>query len=562
MLSFVSTYPNFGHLAQCSKAQAIRRILPTNAIRCYNAVNASDIALKSKFAAIRKRAVYRSGAPPSINLIKDFGIDTNNTPAFIREVGCTRRVFLLEPYMTTAELEGFAYRIKVLTKNDSINSVLIATDNTDDKKTGALPSSLIDRDYSFLRDDTIPEPLGPAPGKSFHVAGGYDPLQVYRDGKHKDNEFVSNLLRQVRNLASAVMGDSQKTKIPTIFVPHGMVTDAGCAFLMASYVLTTRQSCMRILNPSRGLSFDPVGFSYTLPRLGTEFDQAAAQFPGSCGIILGLMGYEANCDDMMETGLGTNAMETPSALGLLEQTLSQLKPWRQQALIKEPIRLYGEPTPIIDHNAQFRNVQVADTIHCMTAYRADGSEIWSNNPSSSANDFRELYDPSIDVADPIPFFASRTSELVDYGATFHDIFSRNLELPKLYDALKDIANRPTASNAPNRVQREVKEIAADFVQRLDRQSPLAVSVAFRLLRLGANDKESLRTCSARELNAQINMYASDDFQTWAEHALKHGPNTPFAGKWKHEHLSQVTHDEVTEIIESDRMSMNQNVSTK
>jgi hypothetical protein len=144
---------------------------------------------------------------------------------------------------------------------------------------------------------------------------------------------------------------------------------------------------------------------------------------------------------------------------------------------------------------------------------------------------------------------------VDYAATFHEIFSSNLELPKLYEALKDVANRPTTPKDPNRVQREVKEIATDFVQRLDRQSPLAVSVAFRLLRLGAGEKESLRSCSGREVNAQINMFASDDFQTWAEHALKHGPNTPFAGKWKHEHLSQVTHDEVTEIIEADRMIM-------
>jgi enoyl-CoA hydratase/carnithine racemase len=524
--------------------------------------NASDNGIKAKYAALRKRAVYRSGAPPSVGLIKDVGIDTSNTPAFIREVGCTRRVFLLEPYMTTAELEGFAYRIKVLTKNDSINSLLIATDNTDDKETGALPSSLIDRDYSYLRDDNLDDELEPAPGKTYHVAGGYDPLQVFRDGKQKDYEFVSNLLRQVRTLASAIMGDSQKTKIPTIFVPHGMVTDGGCAYLFASYVLTTRQSCMRILNPSRGLSFDPIGFSYTLPRLGAEFDQAAARFPGSCGLILGLMGYEANSDDMIETGLATNAMETPTGLGILEHTLSQLKPWCQQGLIKNPIKFYGEPTPTIDHNAQFRNVAVSDTIHCLTSYRADGKEIWSNNPRSPANNFRDLYDPSLDVADPIPFFAPRTSDLVDYAATFHEIFSKNLELPKLYEALKDIANRPTAPNSPNRVQREVKEIAVDFVKRLDRQSPLAVSVVYRLLRLGAGQNETIRSCAGRELNAQINMFASDDFQTWAEHAMKHGSETPYTGKWKHENLSQVTHDEVTEVIESDRMSTNQSLATK
>jgi enoyl-CoA hydratase/carnithine racemase len=532
-----------------------RRLIPVRQRPCVHlSTNASDIAMQKKHAAIRKRAIYRSGAPPSISLIKDFGTDTQNAPAFIREVGCTRRVFLLKPYMTTAELEGFAYRIKVLTKNDAINSVLIATDNTDDVESGALPSVFVDRNHEYSREDTMEEMFPPEPGKTYHVTGGYNPLQVYLDGKHNDFEFVSSLLRQVSTLASAVMGDNQKTKIPTIFAPHGMVTDAGCAFLFASYVLTTRESCVRLLNPSRGLSFDPIGLSYTLPRLGSEFNQQAAQFPGSCGIILGLMGYEADSDDMMETGLATNAMITPNYLGILENNLSQLKPWRQQGLIKNPIKYYGEAPPTADHNAQFRNVTVADAIHCLTTYRADGAEIWTNSSKSPANDFSDIHDPSIDVADPTPLFIDRTSDLVDYAATFHETFSRNLELPELYEALKGISNRPTTPGDPSYVEPEVKAIAADFVERLDRQSPLAVSVVHRLLRLGAARGETLRSCARRELKAQINMFASEDFTTWAKHARKHGEMTPYTGKWKHGHLSQVTHDEVTEILESDLLA--------
>jgi enoyl-CoA hydratase/carnithine racemase len=515
--------------------------------------NATDRGIKAQYAGVRKRAIYRCGAPPSISLIKDVGTNTENASAFIREVGCTRRVFLLSPYMNTAELEGFAYRIKILTKNEGINSVLIASDTTDDVETGALPSILVDRNYSYLREDSMEEMFEPEPGKTYHVTSGYDPLQVYRNGKHTDYDYVSGLLRQVRSLASAIMGDSEKTKIPTIFAPHGMVTDAGCAFLMASYVLTTRQSCMRLLNPSRGLSFDPIGLSYTLPRLGTEFNQQAAMYPGSCGLILGLMGYEADCDDMMEAGLATNAMETPASLGILENTLSQLKPWGQQGLIKNPIRLYDEPVPTADHNAQFRNVAVADTIHCLTSYRADGEEIWSNDPASNADDFSVDDDPSLDVVNPMPLFMDRSSDLVNYAATFHEIFSSNSELPKVYEALKDIANRPTTPNAPDSVEPDVQEVAADFVSRLDRQSPLAVSVAYRLLRLGAVRGETLRSCAGRELKAQINLFASEDFKRWADHAVKHGDTAPYTGKWKHEHLSQVTHDEVTEMIESDRL---------
>lgn len=533
----------------------IRRCIPALKHLALNlSTNASDIAIQKKHAAIRKRAIYRSGAPPSISLVKDFGTDTQNAPAFIREVGCTRRVFLLKPYMTTAELEGFAYRIKVLTKNDAINSVLIATDNTDDVESGALPSLLIDRNYEYQREDTMEEMFPPEPGMTFHVTGGYNPLQVYLDGKHNDLEFVSSLLRQVSTLASAVMGDNQKTKIPTIFAPHGMVTDAGCAFLFASYVLTTRESSVRLLNPSRGLSFDPIGLSYTLPRLGSEFNQQAAQYPGSCGLILGLMGYEADSDDMMETGLATNAMVTPEYLGILENTLSQLKPWRQQGLIKNPIKYYGEAPPTTDHNAQFRNVAVADAIHCLTTYRADGAEIWTNSSKSAANQFSDIHDPSIDVADPTPLFIDRTSDLVDFAAIFHETFTGNLELPALYEALMDISNRPTTPGDPSYVHPEMKATAADFVARLDRQSPLAVSVVHRLLRLGAARGETLRSCARRELQAQVNMFASDDFTTWAQFAMKHGDMTPYTGKWKHAHLSQVSRDEVTEIIESDRLA--------
>lgn len=67
---------------------------------------------------------------------------------------------------------------------------------------------------------------------------------------HHEKELGSDLTA----LASAVMGDSNKTKVPTICIPHGIITNGGFCFLLSSYVMTTRESCFRILNPSRGLS--------------------------------------------------------------------------------------------------------------------------------------------------------------------------------------------------------------------------------------------------------------------------------------------------------------------
>jgi enoyl-CoA hydratase/carnithine racemase len=498
-------------------------------------------ALRSKSstaAAFRKRAIYKSGAPTSIALIKDEGFDTANTPAFIRQVGCTRRVFLLQPYMSSAELEGLAYRIKTLTKNDGINSVLIATDNTDDIANGAMPSILVDRDHPYIRDESVDEGFAPAPGQTFHVAGGYDPLELYKQGKHKDAEYVAILLQNLAALASAVMGDSHRTKVPTICIPHGIITDGGFAFLLASYVMTTRESCFRILNPSKGLSLDPVGLSYFLPRLGMEFRQPAAQYSG-CGMIVGLMGFEADHSDMLETGLATNYMETPVALGLLEHTLSEIPPWSQQGLLKNPVRYHSDPVPSIDHNGAFRNVAVADAIHCCSSGRADGSDMWTYTEPT-------FEDPSLET-DPVPWHEYRVSDLVNYAATFDGIFKNNSELTGILESLREVAGRHT--NDPE--EQEGIDVAADFVARLERQSPLAVSVVHRMLRMGASSHETLRSCLAREHRVQKNMFGREDFEHWAAHAVndKIG-GEPFTN-WKHKCIADVKHDEVTEIIEAE-----------
>jgi hypothetical protein len=82
LLAGTGVYPTAIRLSRCCKTQTCSQLRSKNVNHCYT-TNASDVALKSKFAAIRKRAVYRSGAPPSINLIKDFGIDTSNTPIVV-----------------------------------------------------------------------------------------------------------------------------------------------------------------------------------------------------------------------------------------------------------------------------------------------------------------------------------------------------------------------------------------------------------------------------------------------------------------------------------------------
>ena len=159
----------------------------------------------------------------------------------------------------------------------------------------------------------------------------------------------------MQNLALATRGDVSSTRIPIITLPHGLVNDGGYALCMGSYMLASPDTCFAILNPSRGLAFDPIGLSFILPRLGQEFEQPVVQYPGA-GMILALTGMHANAEDMMETGLATNYIESVSTLGTLERTLGNLLPWNQQAILKEPPRNHGAPRPKEDVNAAYRNV--------------------------------------------------------------------------------------------------------------------------------------------------------------------------------------------------------------
>jgi enoyl-CoA hydratase/carnithine racemase len=490
----------------------------------------------------QRKAIAMSGAPATIRSILDAGLvsDSKNTTAgaFIRQVGCTRRVFLFRPHLTAAEMEGLAYRIRTLTKNDSINSVLIATDDRDDRD--ALPSSLVDLNYPYLRQEAIDMGFPPAPGFTWHVASGYDPVDFWKTGGTKNKESIDNLLSSLGQLALATRGDAIKTKIPVITMPHGAVQDGGFALCMGSYVMATKESTFRIMNPGRGLSLDPIGLSYLLPRLGKEFRQPAGDFKG-CGIILGCMGYEADASDMVETGLATNFVDTPVALGLLEQTLSEVPPWNQQAITKLPMRFHGDPEPQKDHNAEFRNVAVADAVHSFSSYRADGADLWVHNEEEAFIG----EDPSLDT-DHMPWHEDRVSDLVNYAATFDRIFTKETTLVGVLERFREISAKETKDPE----EQEGIDVAADFVERLERQSPLAVCATHRLLGLGALEKETLKSCMEREKGVQAKLLTMPDFQNWASYASKHvGDNAlpPFDG-WKHKSIADVPNDQILELV--------------
>jgi enoyl-CoA hydratase/carnithine racemase len=495
--------------------------------------------------------VERFGAPPSIGAVLDDAEllsprsrrkkskkHRNGAGAAIREVGSTRRVFLSNPYLTPNELGGLAYRIKVLTKNTSLSSILIAAtddriqDDNSDVESLFVPSILLDRDENFMKDEYVDPGFSPSPGQTYLVSGGYDPTSVNRTNSARVEELLTN----VSELAVSVRGSAEHTMIPTIFMSHGMVLNAGYAFLHSSYVLATRETSFQITTPRMGLSFDPVGLSFALPRLGREFSQPSKKYP--VGMLLAMTGYQASAEDCMETGLCTHYIETPLVLGDLENTLAQLPPYQQQTIVKSPIRFQGQSVVAwsgssVDPNRSFRNVSVADTIQCYSDYCASGAEMWVNEDV-------ELEDPSLEV-DDIVWHEDRASDLVDYAATFADILHEPT-VAGIYDRLQQAAAKTDVASHDERL---TTEVAQEFCRRMQAASPLALSVTHRLLQLGSRQSESWKSCMDREHRVQAKLMIGEDFGNWQ---ATHG--TGKETKWKHSSLHDVTPDEVTELIEA------------
>lgn len=472
--------------------------------------------------------------PSSVFSIPTKGPDVGDAGAAIRGIGCSRRVFLLKPHLTSEEIDGLAYRIKMLSKNTGLNSVFIATSNDDDVANGAMPASILE----FEKEPSIID-MGDSHSQNemYHVSGGYDPITVYESGTHDDPATLQELLSGVSDLALAIYGGSPDSRIPVVTVPHGLLNDSGYAFCMGSYVVATPDTSFRILNPSRGLSFDPIGLSYSLPRLGWEFHQPSAEYSG-CGMILALTGMEADASDMMETGLATHYMDSVSTLGMLERSISELPPWDQQGLTKKPPRFYGQKESGEDTNARFRNNSVAHLLFSFSNYTITSGDMFTSRES----DFTRGEDPTTDL-DNIPWHQDRMSDLVNYAATFDPIFKEEKSVTGILERFREVASR----NTMDEEEQAATDAAKDIVSRMEQQSPLSLAIIHRLMEMGSQSGETLDGCMEREAKVQAKLFAMDDFKRWAEHTKSGGSSDTFQG-WKHKDVKDVSVDEVDELL--------------
>jgi len=474
-------------------------------------------------------------------------------------------------------LVGLGHYVKRMSRNRGISAVLIANNDDDDKANMAMPTTVIDTDRTDKLSPVDLGQFGPGYGRAWHVSGGYDPLELYERGSHADPGAVGAILDGARNLALSCRGapeldpatgrpvedGASASRVPVVAFPHGLLNDGGSAFLLSSYVLATRDTCFRLLNPSRGLSLDPTGLSFVLPRAGWEYDQISAEYSSSIAVIAALCNYELDAEDLLETGLATHMMREASRLGPLEFGLGELDPFDAQIVKRKKVHTMDEREEMRDrnldlpedlNNAPYKGRNVANLIGNMCEYDAAGTDIMSGNgdlrattavdaPGSGRMGLQR--DPSLYPEDE-DVVVKRSSRVVDLAATFDPILKMGRTVDVL-EGLREVASSHRSKSDPE--ERECGEVARELADGMESQSPLAVRVIHRLLQLGAGRSETLEGCMEREGRAQRNMFTQDDFKFWAEAASKGKVEEigEFKG-WKHRGVGDVTDDEVEEII--------------
>ncbi|GFH46684.1 hypothetical protein CTEN210_03158 [Chaetoceros tenuissimus] len=511
-------------------------------------VSASKLAASEALAANAPKSVLsipsvvRQGPIP----LSELAGATGKTPAaLIRQVGSNRRIFVLDSNMNKDEMDGLAYRIQRLSQNTSISSILLVNNLEQDCDIDAtLPSSALEMEHATDGDQSnvLSEFLGLQEGKEWIVSNGYDARELASLDANEKSHVMTAMMRLAQAIKGAkpsVFESSQEyvSKIPFVSVPHGLTSDGGYAFNMGSYVLATSQSKFRIMNPMRGLSLDPIGLSYILPRLGWEFRQPSANYP--VGSILALCGYEANASDMLETGLATHFLESVGKIGALERALAELPPYRQQKLLKDPKKKYGQEDNrrMGDINAKFRNAALANIMFNFTDYDAMGQDMTNFRHQ---REFLLDEDPSLVLeADKANFFGDRESMLLNIAATFqHEFETQSLE------GIMDQMRKHASAEANNEEETEFVNTAKAILAGMEAQSPLALSATHRLLKLGKTADESLESCMQREKNVQLKLFEKDDFQNWAKSGLQAGEFKD----WTHKSVKEVSKDEVEELF--------------
>jgi enoyl-CoA hydratase/carnithine racemase len=405
---------------------------------------------------------------------------------------CSRRVLIRSPYLTADEMHGLAYRLSVLGTNGAINSILIARDSYGNGMVSSL-NDIRNKDRFFFEG---------------YEVNPYKIDDCYLGSAPFDGSSLEDKLLGLAALAKAV---NSPEKAPIINYLNGIVADGGYALCMCRYVVSTLNARFQIRNPSRGLSFDPIGFSFILNRLGKDYNQSSAQLPAA-GKILALTSYLADGYDMVATGLATHFGDWLD-LPYLERALGQIPPYETQVKVsRDRHKIFKVRQGNVEN--KYFDAAVANTL----------DSFMSGNAAIT------------DIAGIGKMGESPESTLLNYAEMFHDVFAED-SVEGIMDGLKKASKDPLAS-------KEYLAAASKLLESIKAQSPIALLATFRLYQ-SSMPNETWENCMSRERQVFIKLIHKHDYQKWRESSMKGLKGL----KWKHSSVGEVTKDELDELFE-------------
>ena len=406
----------------------------------------------------------------------------------VREILSTRRVFLPSSSASVEELSDLALRLEAIGHNRQVSAVLMAPhdDNLPLIATRRMLSSVTQ--MSDHNDSNDKNQGIFFTGYSMSSEKGTFPEKL---------QALQKLVRIVHSMSPA----------PAICVPHGKVCDGGYSICIGRYSLATECSSFQVLNPTRGLSLDG-GLSFVLPRLlfGASIPNSVSNkndLTVAIGNILALTGYEANCYDMVATGLASHFMQWEKTV-MLEHELSEMNPFGDRS----------DFDIVLD--------EIIDSYSLGSTHKSDLLSQELSDWEIKTSDGKTLH-----TVPPFRMGEDHGSRLVDLSVEFCEIFNEE-NVQGIVERLKEVQGDD-----------EVISYAKTFINNIESRSPLAVHATFRLLN-ESRKLQKLVECLEREEKVQMRLFEANDFKLW-----KNGSRER---KWKHKCLSDVTNDEIEELF--------------
>lgn len=394
-----------------------------------------------------------------------------------------RRVFLPKKGTLSAEaLQDLAYKLQQTGSNKEVNAVLIATATGVDDVSNEVP--IAESGLSSLVQNIA------------RVDLDYSKTDFFRGYDTDEQKSYANELNSIQNLARAIHSMSPT---PAITVCNGNTADGGFALCLGRYNLATIKSSFQILHPLRGLTLEG-GLSFALPRLAfrKSFNR---KNDVPLDKVLALTGYQADCYDMVTTGLATHFTEADK-LDVLERDLGNLYTFDERTMVDS----------------------VLDEI--MMLYSSGNTY----QDDDFANDFEWVaVGPDDSKEAPFQLGERKGSMLVDLAVAFKDVFNED-SVVGIVERLKEVKDSETEND-------DIKGYAAHFLEGVEARSPLAVHATFRLLNEGRS-RQTLESCLQREEAVQLKLMEGSDFKAG-------GGDSP---DWKHKSVADVSADEVEELF--------------